>query len=307
MKHEPLVELGRFLQREGYAFVTVTPETHRRANANAVARGERCARTLREVLGWNRAIDEAYVDARVLALLRAADALEEREDGWYPKVRYSTLGGRLFIHGSYPTTDESAVFFGPDTYRFCSLIERFAPRARRVVDIGCGGGAGGIVASRTTDEVVLADVSEAALGMARINAELAGLERVEIVESDVLGAVHGEIDLVVANPPFLADPSARTYRDGGGQLGAELSLRIAREALRRLAPGGTLVLYTGSAIVDGVDGFHRDVAVALAEANAKYTYFEVDPDIFGEELESPAYDRIDRIAAVALIATLPSR
>ena len=56
---------------------------------------------------------------------------------------------------------------------------------------------------------------------------------VRLVRSDVLAAVDGAPDLIVANPPYMRDHAARAYRDGGGSHGEELSLRIAREALAR--------------------------------------------------------------------------
>jgi hypothetical protein len=36
-----------------------------------------------------------------------------------------------------------------------------------------------------------------------------------------------------------------------------------------------------------------------------YTYAEIDPDVFGEELESGVYARADRIAAVLLTVAAP--
>jgi methylase of polypeptide subunit release factors len=307
VNHEALIDLGRVLLREGYSFVTVTPETHRRANANAEARGRGMARSVRDVLGWSRPFHEDAIPRHVVALLRAADALEARDGMLLARVRFSSIGPRLFVHGAYPTHDPDAVFFGPDTYRFCALIERDGTRARRVVDVGCGSGAGGIVASAAADRVVLADVNDAALAMARVNATLAGLRDVEIVNSDILRSIDGEVDRVLANPPYLVDEGARTYRDGGGDFGAALSLRITREALARLAPGGSLILYTGAAVVDGVDTFRRDVVPIVEGFGASYTYVEIDPDVFGEELATSAYAAVDRIAAVALRATLEGR
>jgi hypothetical protein len=35
------------------------------------------------------------------------------------------------------------------------------------------------------------------------------------------------------------------------------------------------------------------------------TYEEIDPDVFGEELEHPPYDRADRIAVVAVTIDWP--
>jgi methylase of polypeptide subunit release factors len=144
---------------------------------------------------------------------------------------------------------------------------------------------------------VLADINRHALLLAEVNAGLAGT-RPALVESDVLGAVEGAVDLVIANPPYMRDTSARTYRDGGGSHGEALAVRIVREAIARLSPGGTLILYTGSAIVDGRDVFRSSVTPLLA--SLQYEYEELDPDVFGEELDQPAYQDVDRIAAVGL-------
>lgn len=74
-------------------------------------------------------------------------------------------------------------------------------------------------------------------------------------------------------------------------------------AAGRLAPGGRVILYTGSAIVRGEDRL-RDALEALAgERGLKLRYREIDPDIFGEELEQPAYAGVDRIALIAAVLT----
>lgn len=40
----------------------------------------------------------------------------------------------------------------------------------------------------------------------------------------------------------------------------------------------------------------------LEAARLSWKYEEIDPDVFGEELDTPAYAGIDRIAAVLLVA-----
>jgi hypothetical protein len=67
-----------------------------------------------------------------------------------------------------------------------------------------------------------------------------------------------------------------------------------------LAPGGRLVLYTGSAIVNGSDLFHEALSSRLAGRGVRFAYEEIDPDVFGEELEYAPYDRVDRIAVVGV-------
>jgi hypothetical protein len=82
-----------------------------------------------------------------------------------------------------------------------------------------------------------------------------------------------------------------------------LSLRIVAEGKERLNPRGRLLLYTGIAIVDGIDPFVSEVRELLDDRRFSWDYFEIDPDVFGEELEQPAYLEVDRIAVVGLVVT----
>ena len=214
------------------------------------------------------------------------------------------------MHSAYPTEAPDAVFFGPDTYRFAQVIETFLQHqgghVRRAVDIGCGSGAGALLVARACPaaEVLAADINPLALELTRVNAELAGLENLRPVQSNLLGSIEGELDLIIANPPYMLDPQERAYRHGGGNLGAGLSLKIVEAALSRLAAGGTLLLYTGVAMVHGRDPFLQTLQQRLANSSCSWTYRELDPDVFGEELLKPAYSEVERIAAVALTLSL---
>jgi methylase of polypeptide subunit release factors len=63
--------------------------------------------------------------------------------------------------------------------------------------------------------------------------------------------ITGLFDLIISNPPYLVDKSRRLYRHGGGAWGCNLGLRIVQEGLTKLGPGGKLLLYTGTPIVEG--------------------------------------------------------
>lgn len=294
-----LLALGRWLHARGYRFTTITPESHRRVNARP---GNREGRSLTDIFGWNRGFRAGVLDPEVEALLAAARALSERDGLRFSDVRCSSLGDLLCLHSAFPTVHHDAVFFGPDTYRFAALLERLAPVARHAVDVGCGSGAGGLVIAGRCARLTLADINPHALTFARVNAALAGSDAA-VVSSDVLAGVSGAIDLVVANPPYLVDPQRRLYRDGGGALGGALSLRIAAEALARLEPGGRLILYTASAIIAGHDALRAELEALLTAHSATWTYRELDPDVFGDELDREAYAAVDRLAVVALDAT----
>ncbi len=298
-RHRALVALGRHLHGADYRFTTGTPETHRRVLARDP---DRDARDLRDVFGWSRPFRAGAIDTEAERLLAAAGAARRRDDGrWSSTVRWSTIGETLHLHSAYPTQESDAVFFGPDTYRFVAALRALAPRARRAIDVGCGGGAGGIALAPGCGRIVLTDINPLALAYARVTAELAGVA-VDLALSDVLDQVADPFDLVIANPPYLVDPAARRYRDGGADRGCALSLRIVADALRRLEPGGRLILYTAAPIVDGRDHLRGRLAPLLEAAGARADYRELDPDVFGEELETPAYADVERIAVVLLDA-----
>jgi release factor glutamine methyltransferase len=126
------------------------------------------------------------------------------------------------------------------------------PRGARVVDVGTGSGA---VALALADErpdlrVLGADVSETALAVARANAARLGLD-VAFVRADLLDGV-GEVDAVVANPPYVED-------------GAALAPEIARHE-------PVVALYAGP---DGLAAVSRLVEQAVARGAVGFLAVEV--------------------------------
>lgn len=306
---QALTSLLAHLQEAHYRFITTTPLTHARVLARQPAGS---AATLRDVFGWNLPFESDLLPARLLAALDAAGVLSRTGGQWRSRVRVSSIDDALFLHSAYPTDQANAVFFGPDTYRYVRFMQQAlslappGPRPR-ILDIGCGSGAGGLmVAKQVADAtLVLNDINPEALSCSKCNAQAAGIGA-QLALGDSLAAVDGQFDLIMANPPYLVDDDARTYRHGGDRLGRSLSLRMATQSLPRLAPGGRLLLYTGIAIVKGVDEFLLELKPALDGAGLEWRYRELDPDVFGEELDRDVYRAVDRIAAVGLEARRPA-
>jgi methylase of polypeptide subunit release factors len=303
-KRLALTALGRTLQAHGYRFVAVTPATHCR-----VLDRPEGPTTLESIFGWNRPFDREAVEEDIFELLEDAEALEAISGRYKSKLRFATIGELLFAHSGFPT-DRDAVFFGPDTYRFvrllrASLADLAGRGSLRLVDAGCGSGAGGIFAGRLlglSTRVVLADGNREALALAAINAVLNDIPLPEMVLGDVLSGVEGTPDVILANVPYLVDDGTRLHSHGGGELGIATALRVAEEALARLVPGGRLVLYAGTPIIAGADPLSQSLRPLLERTASKFSYEEIDVDVFGEELDRGAYAEADRIAVVGLTA-----
>lgn len=299
----PLIDA---LKRRDYAFVCPTPATHARVIARL---DRRTARNLTDALGWSLPFEPDAIDPEIVELLERGGALAPAAAGLRQStLRVSSLGGNLYLHSAFPTEARDAVFFGPDSYRFAALISaELAQRSRstrRLADIGTGAGVGAITAALHCPgaEVIGTDINPAALRLAALNAQAAQV-KLDTRLCSTLDGVIGPIDVILANPPYIIDQNGRNYRDGGGLHGGEATLTMAREALPRLAPGGTLILYTGSAILRGRDVLGEELAALARRSGGRLDYRELDPDVFGEELENAAYHDVDRIAVVAAVFT----
>ena len=286
-----------------YTFVPPTPATH----AHVIARpGREAARNLTDVFGWSLPFDEQSVAVPLLdALIDAGIVVRETDGLLRATLRVARLHGKLFAHSAYPTSDVNSVFLGPDSYRFADFIVAHMPRGRhgmRIVDYGTGAGVGGIIAASNTLEprLVLADINPDALALAEANARHAGLDA-NLAEVRSPSDLDGEFDLIVTHPPFMIDAEARAYRDGGELYGAQLSRDWVIAGLRKLSPGGMLIMHTGAPIVGGEDVLLTALHERMPAIGFALDYRELDPDIFGDELDKPEYAKVDRIAAVGAL------
>ena len=143
-----------------------------------------------------------------------------------------------------------------------TLVERAlallgADQQRSILDLGTGSGAIAlaIASERPHAQVTGADISPAALGVARENAGALALRQVNWRQGSWFEAVPGErFDMVVSNPPYVAagDPALAALAAEpalaltSGPTGLEALTAIVEQAASHLEPGGHLLLEHGS-------------------------------------------------------------
>lgn len=139
-----------------------------------------------------------------------------------------------------------------------------AGRPMRVLDVGTGSGciAVTLALERPHAIVIATDRSRPALALARRNAQALGA-RVELVEADLMAGLGGAWDVIVSNPPYVAEGELAglqtEVRDHephaaliAGPAGTEVYARLIPAAHAGLRRGGWLVLELGYAAAESV-------------------------------------------------------
>ena len=87
-----------------------------------------------------------------------------------------------------------------------TVLEREIHPVGRLLDLGCGYGPVGIVFKRSFPalEVVMCDVNQRALALAKKNATHNQVRYIDVIQSDGLHAIKDEFDLILTNPPIRA-------------------------------------------------------------------------------------------------------
>lgn len=193
------------------------------------------------------------------------------------------LLGSVEFCGHELVCDHRALVPRPETERLVELLlERFAVQApASVLDVGTGSGCIGLSLAKAWTgkgtNFTLADVSEDALELARLNASRLALDgtAVRILRSDLFEKTAGQFDLVVANLPYIPAAeipvlSAEVRRDPiralvGGPSGTEIIARLIAGCMAHLTPGGTVALEVGHDQAAAVAALCADAGLADVE------------------------------------------
>lgn len=240
---------------------------------------------LAHVTGLTRAALLAHPERplRLEETIRYRTLLDRRAEG-YP-LPYLT--GRVEFYGLELTVTPDVLIPRPETELLVDLALDRKPR--RAIDVGTGSGciAVALAVSLPSVRVIASDVSRAALLVADENARRHRVrDRVHLVQCDLICALAAEVDLVVANLPYVAHSewaslplSVRQYEPrlalDGGSDGLRAIERLLRAAPRFVRPGGAILVEIGS-------GQGRAV-LELARSVMRSTKVRVRRDLAGRD------------------------
>jgi release factor glutamine methyltransferase len=166
----------------------------------------------------------------------------------------------------------------------------FAVEARGVVaDLGTGSGAIALALEAELPEadVWATDASDDALAVARANAAGAGATRVRLSHGDWFDALpaelRGRIDVLVSNPPYIAEHEAGTLPAEVVEhepRGALIAGPAGTEALAVIIEGAAAWLSPNGVLVCEIAPHQADVVMDLAR-DAGFTAVDVRPDLTG--------------------------
>ncbi len=205
---------------------------------------------------------------------RPVSAEEESVFGWLwtrrlrgEPVQY-ILGEWDFFGRSF-RVDARALIPRPETEHLVEEASREAPRAVRVLDLGCGSGALAVTLALELPraKVLGVDVSAGALALSRENAMRHGVsDRVRFLGSDWMSAAGNvRFDLIVSNPPYVSIRDRESLPAGVRDFEPDVALFAGDDGLseirtllsrlpRFLDPGGAFLFEFGFGQADAVAG-----------------------------------------------------
>ncbi|MFI3128628.1 MAG: peptide chain release factor N(5)-glutamine methyltransferase [Bacillota bacterium] len=117
----------------------------------------------------------------------------------------SNFYGRDFV------VNEAVLIPRPETELLCETVaSEVGDNEKTVLDIGTGSGVIAVtVAKMSSAKITASDISNSAIAVAKGNAEKNEAE-VEFILSDVFENIQGKFDIIVSNPPYIAESEKKT-------------------------------------------------------------------------------------------------
>jgi carbamoyltransferase len=185
----------------------------------------------------------------LFATLRDLGVLIPRGNAWASRIDLFDVEGlyiatdhRYMILPEDKIDENPVMYVGMDSMGLVHTAPRYS--VDRVLDLCCGGGIQGLIASRYAKSVASVDINPRAIRYARFNAQLNGIDNIQFHLGSLYQAVQGKFDTILANPPFVPSPTQEFRFRDGGNTGEDILSEIIRGSADHLTPKGHLFIVT---------------------------------------------------------------
>lgn len=204
------------------------------------------AHTIKKPRTWLHAHNDESLDARTIDIAQAR--LDLRAD----RVPVAYIIGHKEFYGYQFKVTTATLIPRPESESLIELLKSSKPEpATKIVDVGTGSGALGIIAKVLFPEtdVTLLDISKYALNIAEKNAKDLKAD-VNIEQSNLLDNYPYTADIIIANLPYVDanwerspetdhEPANALFAEQGG---LDLIFKLIKQSESKLKTGGTLIL-----------------------------------------------------------------
>ncbi|MEO0533163.1 MAG: carbamoyltransferase C-terminal domain-containing protein [Cyanobacteria bacterium P01_A01_bin.123] len=172
-----------------------------------------------------------------------ADQWASRIDLFCVEGLYIATDHRYMLLAEDAITENPVMYVGADSQGLVYTAPRY--QAKQVLDLCCGGGIQGLVASRYAQQVTSVDINPRAIRFARFNAQLNDIRNIQFCQGSLYEPIADQqFDTILANPPFVPSPKQNLGFRDGGTTGEEILAAIIRGSAAHLNSEGCVFIVT---------------------------------------------------------------
>ena len=162
------------------------------------------------LLAYHLGVKRAY-------LLLNDDRIIENKEGYFALIKkrvknepYEYIVNKVSFYDIELYVDERVLIPRPETELLIDEAKKLIERHKitKIAEIGVGSGAISIVLAKMFADIRITatDISSDALEVAKSNRDSFVLgKKIELIHTDLLKGIDGEFELIVSNPPYIAD------------------------------------------------------------------------------------------------------
>jgi len=184
--------------------------------------------------------------------------------------------GSANFYGYEITVDERVLIPRPETEVMVEQCINLAKKMEKpsILDLCTGSGCISVALANNLPQssILASDLSLKALQLARYNCK--GLDNISFVKSDLFDNIQGEFDIIITNPPYVAERDRESLQTDvkdfepemalfSGEDGLDLIKKLIPESVQHLKSGGVLLLEHAEDQTDEIERLAKDFFVEI--------------------------------------------